>query len=98
MGEPQGSLDGMESVVELKSFYRNKRVFITGHTGFKGTWLSRILLLFGADVFGYSLEPPTKPSLFDLTETGKQIHSTIGDIRNKEKLTAVMQEVQPETG
>ncbi len=86
----------MESVVELKSFYKNKKVLITGHTGFKGTWLTRILMMFGADVVGYSLEPPTKPSLFDQTGTRNQIHSVIGDVRDRDKLVAVMQEFQPD--
>ena len=96
MGKPQGSLDDMESVAEISSFYNNKRVFITGHTGFKGTWLTRILLQFGADITGYSLEPPTNPSLFERTGTKTQIHSIIGDIRDKENLTAAMQKAQPD--
>lgn len=86
----------MEPVVDLKSFYKGKKVFITGHTGFKGTWLARILMMFGADVVGYSLKPPTTPSLFEQTGTGTQIHSIIGDIRDIEKLTAVIQEVRPD--
>ncbi len=86
----------MEPVVDLKSFYKDKKVFITGHTGFKGTWLTRILVMFGADVVGYSLEPPTNPSLFEQTRVGNQIHSVFGDIRDIEKLTAVMLEAQPE--
>lgn len=96
MADAQSPLDGMESVEELSSFFKNKRVFITGHTGFKGTWLSRILLMFRANVFGYSLKPPTKPSLYEQTETEKWIHSTIGDIRDREKLITVVQEAQPD--
>ena len=89
-------MDGMGSMAEISSFYKNKRVFITGHTGFKGTWLTRILLMFGADVTGYSLEPPTKPSLFEQTGTVKQIKSIFGDIRDKEKLKQTMQNAQPD--
>ena len=51
---------------ELMDFYRDKRVLVTGHTGFKGAWLCRILTLAGAQVTGYSLEPPTDPSLFEI--------------------------------
>lgn len=86
----------MEPVVDLKSFYKDKKVFITGHTGFKGTWLTRILVMFGADVVGYSLEPPTNPSLFEQTRVGNQIHSVFGDIRDRAKLTTVMHETRPD--
>ncbi len=89
-------MDGLGSVAEISSFYKNKRVFITGHTGFKGTWLTRILLLLGAEIIGYSLEPPTNPSLFEQTGTAKQIKSIIGDIRDKEKLKQALQDAQPE--
>ena len=81
---------------DLLSFYKGKKVFLTGHTGFKGTWLSKILLLAGADVTGYSLEPPTEPSLFEQTETRNQINSITGDIRDREMLTTVFQKVQPD--
>ena len=81
---------------ELLGFYKNKKVFLTGHTGFKGTWLSRILILAGADVTGFSLEPPTKPSLFELTKKAGQMKSIIGDIRDGEKLKAAMQENKPD--
>ena len=81
---------------ELLSFYKNKRVFLTGHTGFKGTWLCRILILAGADVTGFSLEPPTKPSLFEQTKTAEQMKSIIGDIRDGQKLRAAMQEAKPD--
>lgn len=80
---------------DLLSFYKNKRVFLTGHTGFKGTWLSRILILAGADVMGYSLEPPTNPSIFELTKTAGQMNSIIGDIRDGQKLKAAMTDAKP---
>ena len=83
-------------MAEIKSFYKNKRVFITGHTGFKGTWFTRVLLQFGADITGYSLEPPTDPSLFEQTRTESKIDSIIGDVRDKEKLTIAMQMAQPD--
>jgi CDP-glucose 4,6-dehydratase len=72
-------------VVDL-SFYKNKKVFITGHTGFKGTWLCRMLLQAGAEVTGFALEPPTVPALFTQTKTEKDIHSIYGDVRNREAL------------
>lgn len=77
-------------------FYKGKKVFLTGHTGFKGTWLSRILILAGADVTGYSLEPPTSPSLFEQTATAEQMKSIIGDIRDGEKLKKAVAEARPE--
>ena len=78
------------------SFYKNKNVFLTGHTGFKGTWLSRILILAGAEVTGYSLEPPTEPSLFEQSKTSTQLKSIIGDIRDSEKLKNAMKEMKPD--
>lgn len=78
------------------SFYKNKKVFLTGHTGFKGTWLSRILAVAGADVTGYALNPPTDPSLFEMSKTAGQIHSVAGDVRDGEKLKLVMQSAAPE--
>lgn len=78
------------------TFYKGKKVFLTGHTGFKGTWLSRILILAGADVTGYSLEPPTSPSLFEQTATAEQMKSIIGDIRDGEKFKKAVAEARPE--
>lgn len=77
-------------------FYKGKRVFITGHTGFKGAWLCRILTLAGADVTGYSLEPPTTPSLFALTGIEEEVHSITGDVRNLDSLSRSMQEAKPD--
>ena len=78
------------------NFYKNKKVLITGHTGFKGSWLCRMLLDLGADVTGYSLEPPTDPSLFRLADLGSQMHSVTGDIRDLESLMKVFQVTKPE--
>lgn len=78
------------------SFYNGKKVLITGYTGFKGTWLCRLLLDAGAEVTGYSLEPPTEPSIFNLTDMGNQMHSVIGDIRDLDKLMEVFRETEPE--
>ena len=80
----------------MLDFYRNKKVFLTGHTGFKGTWLCRILLQAGADVTGYSLEPPTVPSLFVRTGTEKNIHSITGDVRDRNALIKTMQRANPD--
>lgn len=77
-------------------FYRGKKVLITGHTGFKGTWLCAVLLQAGADVTGYALEPPTDPSVFELTDMGKRIHSVVGDVRDLAHLRQVFDEVRPE--
>ena len=81
--------------MDLK-FFRNKRVLITGHTGFKGTWLSRILVNAGAEVTGYALEAPTEPSLFKLMDMDKEMKSVIGDVRDLNSLKEVFEEVQPE--
>lgn len=77
-------------------FYKGKRVLVTGHTGFKGTWLSKLLLMAGADVTGYSLEPPTDPSLFALCKMDQNMHSVLGDIRDRKQLQAVFKETRPE--
>lgn len=77
-------------------FYRGKRVFVTGHTGFKGAWLCRILSGLGAEVTGYSLEPPTQPNLFDLAGLEGRMVSVIGDIRDREKLMGAFQKAMPE--
>lgn len=77
-------------------FYKGKRVFITGHTGFKGSWLCKILANVGAEVTGYSLAAPTRPSLFDIAEIEMDIHSVLGDIRDRERLLTTFREAEPE--
>ncbi len=77
-------------------FYRGKKVLITGHTGFKGTWMCAVLLQAGAEVTGYALKPPTEPSIFDLSKMERRINSVIGDIRDLERLKRVFEEVKPE--
>lgn len=79
-----------------QNFYANKRVFVTGHTGFKGTWLCRMLVNAGAVVTGYSLEPPTQPNLFSLAGLDGRINSVTGDVRNFAHLKQAFGEAQPE--
>ncbi len=78
------------------SFYQGKKVLITGHTGFKGTWLCRILLNWRAEVTGYSLEPPTNPNLFSLAGLNGKMNHVLGDIRDLAHLKKVFEENQPE--
>ena len=78
------------------SFYKGKKVFITGHTGFKGSWLCRILINAGALVTGYSLDAPTEPSLYKIAGIEKQITSIRGDIRDYQALKAAVDRTQPE--
>ena len=78
------------------NFYRGKRVFVTGHTGFKGSWLCRILLNAGAQVTGYSLPAPTEPNLFSLSGLEGEMTSIIGDIRDREKLARAFDAACPE--
>lgn len=84
-----------EMVMNLEA-YKGKKVFITGHTGFKGSWLCKMLSLAGAEVTGYSLEPPTDPSLFKIANIEQDIHSIIGDVRNLNDMAAAFGAVQPE--
>jgi CDP-glucose 4,6-dehydratase len=78
------------------AFWQGKCVLLTGHTGFKGSWLALWLQSMGAQVTGYSLAPPTNPSLFDVAEVAQGMTSVIGDIRDLAKLQAVFAEHQPE--
>lgn len=83
----------MESLVKT---YNGKRVLVTGHTGFKGSWLCEWLLSLGAEVHGLALPPPTKPSLFNQLRLAKRIKShTIGDVRDLKTVKDVMRRVKP---
>ncbi len=78
------------------SFYKNRTVLITGHTGFKGVWMSRILVNVGARIIGYALEAPTNPSFFELSNMREHITSIHGDVRDYDHLLQIFQEYQPE--
>lgn len=78
------------------SFYSGKKVLVTGHTGFKGSWLCEILKILGAEVIGFSLAPPTEPSMFNLLKISDSIHSIIGDVRDLTYLCDVVSNTKPE--
>ena len=80
----------------ILDFYKGKRIFLTGHTGFKGSWMCRMLANAGAIVTGYSLKAPTEPSLFRIANIEDDIHSVIGDIRDYTSLKKAFDESQPE--
>ncbi|HUT59861.1 MAG TPA: CDP-glucose 4,6-dehydratase, partial [Phycisphaerae bacterium] len=77
-------------------FWKGKRVLLTGHTGFKGAWLSLWLESLGADVTGYALAPPTSPSLFQITEVAEGMRSLRGDVRDLERLTQALKDYRPQ--
>jgi CDP-glucose 4,6-dehydratase len=77
-------------------FWQGKKVFMTGHTGFKGSWLCLWLSQLGADVTGYALEPPTDPSLFELARVGELVDSCIADVRDLERLKTEMLKASPD--
>jgi CDP-glucose 4,6-dehydratase len=90
------SLEKMERVMINPSFWNGKKVFITGNTGFKGSWLSIWLHYLGAQVFGVALEPPTNPNLYNLCGIGKFVSSNIGDIRDLNTVLKAIQSVEPD--
>lgn len=79
-----------------QTFFKGRKILVTGHTGFKGSWLCELLLLLGAEVTGYGLEPPTTPSMYQICGLEKRLRSEYGDIRDLEHLRKVMRQVQPE--
>lgn len=86
----------MEGVAMNSLFWHGRRVFLTGHTGFKGSWLSLWLQSLGAELTGYALPPSTQPNLFDLARVNEGMSSVEGDIRDLQYLIRVMQNAQPE--
>lgn len=86
----------MKTIHYEPDFYKDKKVLITGHTGFKGTWMCMLLTQLGAQVTGYALEPPTDPSVFALSGIGDKINSVTGDIRDLAHLQQVFDETQPQ--
>lgn len=84
------------NLIEVLSVYRNKRILVTGDTGFKGSWLCQWLLELKADVFGYALEPPTNPSLFDQLRLREKINHRTGDVRHLDAFKAFLLEVKPD--
>src|SRR5581483_8926971 len=85
----------MENMVS-NSFWQNKKVFLTGHTGFKGSWLAFWLAQLGAKVTGYALSPPSSPALFSIARIDQYVHSVIGDIRDQTLLSNVIVTAQPD--
>ena len=90
MGRREGTL---EDVVKT---WQGRRVFLTGHTGFKGSWLALWLSRLGAQIRGYALDPCTEPNLFDLASVGRVVEDVRGDVRDYAKLEASMTEFGPE--
>ena len=86
----------MESMGLMKSFYKGKKVLVTGHTGFKGSWLCSILLECGAEICGIGLQPNTDPSLFNLLDLENRIQSHILDIRDLQNVKRIFDEFKPE--
>lgn len=89
-------MDKMVNETLFGGFYKGRKVFITGHTGFKGSWISILLNWLGADVYGYALKAPTIPNLYELANIDQLVSSTIGDVRDYNLLLKTLKEIQPE--
>lgn len=98
MGNQPGALENMVTMNNtlLHQTYKGKKVFLTGHTGFKGAWLLKVLKLIGAEVKGYSLEPENKFDLYNLISGDRLCHSVIDDVRNRERLKEEVLSFQPD--
>lgn len=96
IGEINPLTNDINSFAFLKKIFENKKILITGHTGFKGSWLCMMLHRMGAEVYGFALEAPTQPSLFKIANIENLLTSHIGDIRNYTQICDFMQQVQPE--
>lgn len=86
----------MTEYEQMLRFYKDKRVFVTGHTGFKGSWMCMVLNMLGAKVYGYSLAPNTEPALYDILGLDGTVNSTIGDIRDYDRLKAAFKAASPD--
>ena len=86
----------MEGLVSSPAAWKGKRVFLTGHTGFKGSWLALWLQQLGAEVCGYALAPPTNPSVFETARVGKEMRSVTADLRDLDRLTSAVSEFRPD--
>ena len=80
----------------MLDFYKGKRVFVTGHTGFKGSWLCTILSMAGAEVTGYALPPAEGANLYELAQIGEKVNSLLGDVRDFDSLKVAFDVAQPE--
>ena len=80
----------------MENCFKNKKVLITGHTGFKGSWLAKWLTILGSNVAGISLEPNSKPSHYELLDLKSKIESLILDIRDYENLKFKLHQIKPE--
>lgn len=97
MERSTGTLESLDLDVSLSpQFWAGRKVFLTGHTGFKGSWLLLLLRQLGAEVTGFSLEPPTSPSMFDLLELSTSCHHLIGDIRDQSTLAKAIARAEPD--
>lgn len=97
MEKQPGSLESMAIGVHMnKAFWQKKKVFVTGHTGFKGSWLCLLLREMGAEVTGYALQTPTNPSLFETCEIQSQVYSIKGDVRDLDFLNSQLQRAYPD--
>ena len=86
----------MESMVVDINFWKNKNVLITGHTGFKGSWLAILLNKLGANVSGFALNPNKNPNLYELSLINNSINSHIGDLTNYESVKNLIKNIDPE--
>lgn len=96
MEQPQGALVHMVRGSVDPAFWAGKRVFLTGHTGFKGSWMSLWLQQMGAELTGFALAPPTEPALFDVAQVATGMTSIIGDIRDRELLEQALVDAHPD--
>ncbi len=81
---------------KLESFYKGKKVFLTGNTGFKGSWLSTLLIELKAEVYGYALKPNTEPAVFDILGLSGKVNAAEGDIRDLNRLSEAFLEAEPD--